>query len=105
MATVNVFVANAKSDSEDTVQSAIEKFKLRFSKNTYVFVTGFQDWQLNFKRLGSWDAWEKNVVYGMKYGTVEVWYYLLHQPHNWEGNCEHCAACVDYGNKGCAVGP
>jgi len=77
MATVNVFVANAKSDSEEVVKEAIEKFKLRFSKNTYVFVTGFQDWSQNMKRLGSWDAWEKNVVYGMKYGTVEKKYGII----------------------------
>ena len=77
MATINVFVANSKNDSDESVEAAIEKFKLRFSKNTYVFVKGKDDFLANMKRLGSWEAWEKNVVYGFKFGTVEKKYGLI----------------------------
>jgi len=77
MATVNVFVAHAKDDNDDFIEQAVEKFKLRFSKNQYVFVLGKFDHTQNMKRLGNWDAWEKNVVYGTRYGTTERKYGII----------------------------
>lgn len=73
-----VFVAHNKSDGEDIIQACVDEFQRKYSsKADLTFTLGRDDYTKNFKRLGSWQGWIRNVVHGSSYGSTEKTYNLI----------------------------
>lgn len=69
MTQATIFVAHAKADADEFVAASVARFKNRFPNTDCTFILGRDDWQISFRKSGSWEAWQKNVVYGVRYGT------------------------------------
>ena len=77
-----VFIAHPKDVSDQMVEdqrnriSAIMSRASEATRNpvTIVAILGREDWDANFKRCGSWQSWERDVVLRMDYATRERFY-------------------------------
>lgn len=74
--TVRVFLAHAKGTTEAAItvmkSTVIRILSERAAGRAHIsIVTGFEDWEANFKRAGGWDAWARDVVERVDYATRE----------------------------------
>lgn len=74
--TVRVFLAHAKGTTEAAItvmkSTVIRILSERAAGRAHVsIVTGFEDWEANFKRAGGWDAWARDVVERIDFATRE----------------------------------
>lgn len=89
MRTFRVFIGHAKSDDDATLatmkteiteilqRAAVEKGK----SLTVECVLGRDDYEANYKRCGSWDAWILDIVTRVDYVTREVVYQAFVVPN------------------------
>jgi hypothetical protein len=80
--TVRVFLAHSKSDAEGSIaamKSMLISVLTRAAAGTanVLVVTGRDDYEENFKRCGSWDAWAMDVVDRIDFATRDRVYKAL----------------------------
>lgn len=89
---IRAFLAHAKSDTDEEIQSATDRSRNALREiakgKTVVVTTGRDDYQRHMSRCGSWDAWARDVGQGIDYISREPRYHTIVVPS------ERCGAAT-----------
>jgi hypothetical protein len=67
---INVFLAHNKGDSDVRLAHLEEVLIILHPQFDLHITRGFVDWQKNFARFGTWEAWINNIVEGRAFGST-----------------------------------
>lgn len=86
MTLFRIFLAHAKGDSDQQIKWWCDHISRKIHASAthgtaFSIVLGRDDYEQNFKRCGSWDAWTQDVVDRIDHATRESVYHAIVVPH------------------------